>query len=836
VDRAELKVLSDQKAGSVVLQPGSDSPATTPPSSIAPSTPRVQPPSIADYELIERIGSGAYGEVWRARSAATGALRAVKIVHRATFTDDRPFQREFEGIKQFEEISRSHPSQLAIFHVGLNEAAGCFYYVMELADAGEMKNEEVRMQKTQPAQSCNPVSSFCILNSSFESYTPHTLRHELQTHTRLPVARVVELGLGLTEALAHLHEHGLVHRDIKPSNIIFVGGRPKLGDIGLVTQTVVGDDTRSIVGTEGYLAPEGPGTPQGDLFALGKVLYEALTGLDRRQFPALPEDLPRLPERRMLLEFNEILLKACAQDTRQRYASAAAMRADLERLHQGKSVRWRRSIEHSVHFAKRALPIAAVAALSAAWLLWVRSNDTTNQRSNASTPASVFVLPFRNNGTNGNDGGLADRATDAFIESLKQIKGAAVAPRQEELGRRPETEARAEAAKRFAVRYVLAGNLKTGDTNTLALTLHDLVSDRMVWSQSFTGTTERLVPMETEAIRALAKALHIAITPDVERRIGQKLSNNLAAWKLVQEADKVSYSARNEVSASLRQYNEALQLDPDYFGALAGKAQLLRNLAADRAPDDIWPEIKACGERMLQIDPTSSMGQYFLWATKFLFEWDWEGAEEIFQERRARHLDWPVMVAVYLRMVGRLDEARVEQEKVKGLDQRNVVVRQHTTSAAFVERDYRKTIELAREFQAVFPGSGYGWDWLFHAYYHLGQFEQALETIRQRRKVFDEPLSMALEACALAKMGRGKLRGNSCPIWRQSPTAMSMRIRWRGFTWRSATNPPLWPSSGRRASSARNLSCLRKCWRADCAPIPSWTNCARNRSFKNCSS
>ena len=83
-----------------------------------------QPPTVPDYELIERIGSGAYGEVWRARSAATGALRAVKIVHRATFTDGRPFQREFEGIKKFEEISRSHPSQLAIFHVGRNEAAG----------------------------------------------------------------------------------------------------------------------------------------------------------------------------------------------------------------------------------------------------------------------------------------------------------------------------------------------------------------------------------------------------------------------------------------------------------------------------------------------------------------------------------------------------------------------------------------------------------------------------------------------------------------------------------------------------------------------------------------
>jgi serine/threonine protein kinase len=136
-------------------------------------------------------------------------------------------------------------------------------------------------------------------------YLPHTLRSLLRpnpqpstlnsqpTTARLPADRVLELGLALTEALTHLHTNGLVHRDVKPSNIIFVGGKPKLADIGLVTDA---GDTRSIVGTEGYLAPEGPGTPQADLFALGKVLYEAVTGLERRQFPQLPPDLREWPD------------------------------------------------------------------------------------------------------------------------------------------------------------------------------------------------------------------------------------------------------------------------------------------------------------------------------------------------------------------------------------------------------------------------------------------------------------------------------------------------------------------------------------------------------------
>ena len=88
-------------------------------------------PSISDYEFLRVIGRGAYGEVWLARNL-TGSFVALKVVQRAAFDHDRPFEREFEGIKRFEPISRSDPSQLAIFHVGRGD--GFFYYVMELAD------------------------------------------------------------------------------------------------------------------------------------------------------------------------------------------------------------------------------------------------------------------------------------------------------------------------------------------------------------------------------------------------------------------------------------------------------------------------------------------------------------------------------------------------------------------------------------------------------------------------------------------------------------------------------------------------------------------------------
>src|SRR5665213_3705733 len=225
---------------------------------------------IPDYGLLRRIGRGAYGEVWLARSKATGVLRAAKIVWRHTFDDGRPFQREFEGIQHFERISREHPSQLALFHIGRNEAEGYFYYVMELAD--DVRSREVPAGGPSPrtVDSAQEASSDASPSAeTAHSYQPRTLRADL-AHGRLPIAQVLDIGITLTEALERLHRSGLVHRDVKPSNVIFVNGRPKLADIGLVTDA---SDTRSIVGTEGYLPPEGPGTPQADIFSLGKVLY-----------------------------------------------------------------------------------------------------------------------------------------------------------------------------------------------------------------------------------------------------------------------------------------------------------------------------------------------------------------------------------------------------------------------------------------------------------------------------------------------------------------------------------------------------------------------------------
>jgi len=335
-----------------------------------PGSPFAPPPSpvIPDHELLRLIGRGAYGEVWLARNAI-GTLRAVKIVHRQSFGRSEYFEREFKGLLKFEPVSRSHEGLVHVLQIGRRDDAGYFFYVMELADGLNVECEVRNAESKEAGAQKTPHSAL----ATPDSYTPRTLRSELQARGALPPAECVALGLKLASALEHLHANGLVHRDIKPSNIIFVNGEPKLADIGLVTTI---DEAQSLVGTAGYIPPEGPGTPQADLYSLGKVIYEITFGKDRQEFPQLPPDLQSHPEYTALLELNEVILKACETDSRLRYQSAEAIRDDLELLTVGKSVRQKRSRQQLWAVAKKALVVViAVVVLTASGVFsWWQSN------------------------------------------------------------------------------------------------------------------------------------------------------------------------------------------------------------------------------------------------------------------------------------------------------------------------------------------------------------------------------------------------------------------------------------------------------------------------------
>jgi eukaryotic-like serine/threonine-protein kinase len=269
-------------------------------------------PKTPGYELMPpAFGKGAYGKVWLARNRA-GRWLALKAVYLANFGGDvGPYDREFNGIKRYQALSGTHPGLLQVEFVSEKLAAGSFYYVMELGDS------------LAPDWEKNPAS-----------YVPRDLVNE-RAHVRghkLPVRDCFRIGIVLAEALEFLHQQGFTHRDIKPQNVIFVKGRPKLADFGLVAEIRPPDQQRTYVGTPGYMPPppELPGTTQADVYALGMMLFVLSTGRSPVFFPEIATTLAVSADMADYVKLNTVILKACEPDCKLRFASAAELHQALQ--------------------------------------------------------------------------------------------------------------------------------------------------------------------------------------------------------------------------------------------------------------------------------------------------------------------------------------------------------------------------------------------------------------------------------------------------------------------------------------------------------------------------
>jgi hypothetical protein len=265
------------------------------------------PPSIPDHEFVRCVGAGSHGEVWLAMNV-TQAVRAVRILFRRQFASDRSFAREYARIQRFEPISGTHPGLVGVLQVGQEPLADCFHYVMEVADDLEQ------------GQTIDPVQ-----------YVPRTLQTLLH-HGPLPVADCIDLALALTESVQHLHQHGLVHRGIKPVNVFFINELPKLADIALATgagQKATG------VGAQTLITPEGLDDPLADLFSLGKVIYQMITGLPPDRFPAMPDHVAVESDPTQLALLTAVIQKACEPELDRRFQSAGDLHEALLAVQQG---------------------------------------------------------------------------------------------------------------------------------------------------------------------------------------------------------------------------------------------------------------------------------------------------------------------------------------------------------------------------------------------------------------------------------------------------------------------------------------------------------------------
>lgn len=264
--------------------------------------------AVPDYELIRKIGSGAFGQVWIARNRHDRGFCAVKVVCRWTDV-------ELSGVRLYRALASDSPYLVPIKHVG--EVEGYYYYVMPLADDARGDS----------------------LPDAPELYEPMTLtRAILDRKGPASMKEVRGVGGAVLRALAQFHARGACHCDVKPDNIMRIEGAWRLGDVGLARTDAVRDSDR---GTVAYWPPEGPKDHTADLYALGKTLFQFATGARLDQFSDyIAGTSPFTSSRPNDLALRSLIARACHAETARRYQSADEMREALDRIGAARSREW----------------------------------------------------------------------------------------------------------------------------------------------------------------------------------------------------------------------------------------------------------------------------------------------------------------------------------------------------------------------------------------------------------------------------------------------------------------------------------------------------------------
>ena len=530
------------------------------------------PKEFGDYELLEEIGRGGQGVVFRAWQKSLNRTVAVKVIGVGQWTTDahlKRLRREAEAAAKL-----NHPGIVPIYEVG--ERDGTYYFSMRF------------------------VEGDCL--------------DEVVSRGSISVRKAAELIAKVARTVHYAHEHGILHRDIKPGNILLdANGEPHLTDFGLARlvehgSTVTG--SLEVMGTPSYMAPEqAVGNNAGlsratDVYGLGAVLYELLTGHPpfaggttyetiRLLLDSEPRQ-PRLWNRNVDRDLSAICLKCLEKGTRYRYSSALALAEDLERWVRHEPIQAKRSgfFTRARKWVQRNPTIAALMVLSVVLaaglsvLIWQRESL---QR----LPAGIAVLPFENLSDDKEDAFFADGVQDDVLTKLAKIADLKVISRTSVMGYRGKRDLR-QVGRALGVSHVLEGTARrSGGKVHVNAQLVDTRTDTGVWADGYERDLKEAFAIPGDIAQKVAEQLHAKISTAEKVAIERKPTVDLTAFELYAQAKILLstpiFSATGDTNLvqAIELLNQAVARDPSFFQAycqLAYAHDLFYFLGNDRGP------------------------------------------------------------------------------------------------------------------------------------------------------------------------------------------------------------------------------------------------------------
>ena len=653
---------------------------------------------LAQYEILEPLGSGGMGEVYRARDLRLEREVAVKVLPEHLAGDPgmrERFEREMRAV-----AALTHPGIMAVF---------------ELAKIGDL--------------------SFAVV----ELLDGMTLRKRLATGA-LPWTQAAAIGADLADALTAAHAKGIVHRDVKPENIVLTrDGRTKLLDFGLARAEVGAGDTHAtlgaltspglLMGTIGYIAPEQiqgqAATAESDIFATGCVLYECVAGrmpfarstaaevmaavLNAEPVP-LSDSGVQAPQ-----ELERVIMHCLAKRPADRFRSARDLASALRAL---------------------SVDTGAVSIVS-----------QTPTRTRRPAAKSIAVLPFANLTDDADAEHLCDGLTESVINCLSQLPKLRVVPRATVFRFKGRADDLASVGLALNVRTIVTGRVaRRGGRLNVQAELVDVVNEAQLWGDQYLRDGTDLPSLQQEISFQISEGLRLRLTPEEKKRLAKTPTENSDAYEQYLRGRYYwNKFTPDGFKRSAECFERAIALDPKYALAWAGLGDAYGTMGYyGLVPtQEAMSNARAAALKALDLDPELPEAHMTMALTHVFADWNWEAAEREFRcaiRLNPRHARSLLFYGLFAVAAGEVEDGLARARRARDLDPLSSVTNIGVAWAYMFAHDYDAAIVALRQTLDLEPMFRQAQGALCAAYTFAGQYDQAARLLAEHRHVWGIPV------------------------------------------------------------------------------------------------
>ncbi len=679
---------------------------------------------IGHYKVNSSIGAGGMGEIYRARDTRLKRDVAIKILPENLMKNDSAVERFMREARAASALN--HPNILTIYDIG--------------------EFEKARFIATEFVEG-------------------ETIRERLKS-APLPVEDALDIAIQISNALDAAHSAGIVHRDIKPENIMLradgyvkildfgiaklLENEPAAGDGGDATLAFSATTPGMIIGTAAYLSPEQARglkiDTRSDIFSLGVVLYEMITGITPFSGATAPDIIAAVlkSEPKPLSEFLKpvpselewIITKALRKEREERYQTVKGLLGDLKRLKQ------RLEFEAELHRVsdpnlsnRTNLNEHATLILPGNRTLTATNLTRTVSRKTRRAIDSLAVLPLVNVAGDERSEYLSDGITECTINTLSKLPKLRVVPRSTVFRYKGQENDLQKIGEELGVRAVFAGRvMQLGDALIVKTELVDIANEAQVWGEEYRRTMTDIFSLMDEIAGDIGKQLKIKLTGEDKKKLAKHYTENAEAYQLYLKGRYFVTTKRTEkfIKKGIGLFQKAIDLDPNYALAYSGIAEAYGFLASSTggwSPHKAYPKSKAAALKALEIDDRLAEAYCSLGFSRLLYDWDFADAEKNFKKAIELNPNYPNAhdgYGFYLKAVGRHEEAIQKGLEVQRLDPLSPFAHISLGYAFYFARDYEKAIEECNKALELDKYSTFAFRNLGLAYLQSGSIENAI--------------------------------------------------------------------------------------------------------------